>query len=250
MLDASHGFHVPILPTGTFNIFYERFDLAVLSLNLFFHAGCLVFDFFLKVFREKGIERGILEKVYFDSTSKFVWKFCWHKNYPLWGGWWRLANKCSGGQGKVFLLIMKMLCYVRSLWKYCLPTAFMRNEEPFFIEHVPAQGSSALNTGQAKEWFFLWSFLWEVRDCCVTRHIRTNGRETLQHSQSFCWKSDHVEEEEKEFSNLNEGEERKAETGQDEGKTETQKNRMKGRSDAKTGDNKGQGDWRTPFPQP
>lgn len=65
-----------------------------------------------------------------------------------------------------------------------------------------------------------------------------------------CWKSDHVEEEEKEFSNLNEGEERKAETGQDEGKTETQKNRMKGRSDAKTGDNKGQGDWRTPFPQP
>lgn len=53
----------------------------------------------------------------------------------------------------------------------------------------------------AKESFFLW----EVRDCYVTRHIRTNGRETLQHAQCFCWKSDHVEEEEKEFSNLNEG---------------------------------------------
>lgn len=47
-----------------------------------------------------------------------------------------------------------------------------------------------------------------------------------------------MEEEEKEFSNLNEGGERKAETGQDEGKTETQKNRMKGRSFAKAGDNK------------
>lgn len=72
MLDASHGFHVPILPTGTFNIFYERFDLAVLSLNLFFHAGCFVFHFFLKVFREKGIKRDILERVYFDSTSEFI----------------------------------------------------------------------------------------------------------------------------------------------------------------------------------
>lgn len=77
-----------------------------------------------------------------------------------------------------------------------------------------------------------------MRDYYVTRHIRTNGREMLQHSQCFCWKSDHVEEEEKEFSNLNEGGERKAETGQDEGKTETQKNRMKGRSFAKAGDNK------------
>lgn len=50
-----------------------------------------------------------------------------------------------------------------------------------------------------------------------------------------------MEEDEKEFSILNEGEERKAETGQDEGKTDTQKNRMKDRSDAKAGDNKGQG---------
>lgn len=49
-----------------------------------------------------------------------------------------------------------------------------------------------------------------------------------------------MEEEEKEFANLNEGEERKAETGQDEGKTETQKNRMEGRSEAKArGDTKG-----------
>lgn len=46
-----------------------------------------------------------------------------------------------------------------------------------------------------------------------------------------------MEEEEKEFANLNEGEERKAETGQDEGKTETQKNRMEGRSEAKAGGN-------------
>lgn len=89
-----------------------------------------------------------------------------------------------------------------------------------------------------------------MRDCYVTRHIRTDGRETLQLSQCFCWKSDHVEKEEKEFSNLNEGGERKAETGQDEGKTERQQDRMKGRSDAKAGENKGQGDWRTPFPQP
>lgn len=59
-----------------------------------------------------------------------------------------------------------------------------------------------------------------------------------------------MEKEEKEFSNLNEGGERKAETGQDEGKTERQQDRMKGRSDAKAGENKGQGDWRTPFPQP
>lgn len=43
-------------------------------------------------------------------------------------------------------------------------------------------------------------------------------------------------EEEKEFASLNEGEEKKAETGQDEGKTETQKNRMEGRSEAKAGD--------------
>ena len=42
-------------------------------------------------------------------------------------------------------------------------------------------------------------------------------------------------EEEKEFASLNEGEERKAETSQDEGKTETQKNRMEGRSEAKAG---------------
>lgn len=49
-----------------------------------------------------------------------------------------------------------------------------------------------------------------------------------------------MEEEEKEFANLNEGEEKKAETGQDEGKTETQKNRMEGRSEAKAGgDTKG-----------
>ena len=43
-------------------------------------------------------------------------------------------------------------------------------------------------------------------------------------------------EEEKEFASVNEGEEKKAETGQDEGKTETQKNRMEGRSEAKAGD--------------
>lgn len=49
-----------------------------------------------------------------------------------------------------------------------------------------------------------------------------------------------MEEEEKEFANLNEGEERKAETGQDERKTETQKNRMESRSEAKAGgDTKG-----------
>lgn len=104
-----------------------------------------------------------------------------------------------------------------------------------------SQPKSALPQNRAevaKEWFFLWSLLWEVRNCYVTRHIRTNGKETLQRSQCFCWKSDHVEEEEKEFSNLNEGEERKAETGQDEGKTDTQKNRMKGRSDAKAGTTK------------
>lgn len=49
-----------------------------------------------------------------------------------------------------------------------------------------------------------------------------------------------MEEEEKEFANLNEGEERKAETGQDEGKRDTQKNRMEGRSEAKVrGNTKG-----------
>lgn len=46
-------------------------------------------------------------------------------------------------------------------------------------------------------------------------------QETLQCSQHFCWKSGDVEEEVKEFASLNEGEERKAETGQDEGKTKT-----------------------------
>lgn len=77
-----------------------------------------------------------------------------------------------------------------------------------------------------------------VRDCYGTRHIRTKGRETLQCSQLFSWKSGHVEEdeEEEEFANLNEEEGRRAETGdQDEGKA--QKNRMEGRSEDKAGGN-------------
>lgn len=67
MLDASHSLHVPILPTGTFNIFYEKSDLAVLSLNLFFHAGCLVFDFFffLRFLGEK--ESGYLREVFWKK---------------------------------------------------------------------------------------------------------------------------------------------------------------------------------------
>lgn len=78
-----------------------------------------------------------------------------------------------------------------------------------------------------------------MRNCYGTTHIRTKGRETLQRSQHFGWKSGNVEEE-KEFANLNEGEERKAEPGQDEGKTKTQKNRMEGRPEAKAGgDTKG-----------
>lgn len=88
MLDASHSLHVPILPTGTFNIFYEKFDLAVLSLNLFFHAGCLFIIIFFKRLlgeKESSYLREVFWKKYFltELTNAYDHSVAKHKNYPL-----------------------------------------------------------------------------------------------------------------------------------------------------------------------